>query len=101
MEDRTSRLCLAPDDYSEMGKVERSRPQRQKAPLAAYAAVPMFAASGRGARRHHNASTNEGASSMAKPTRITRDTDSGTQQSAVKITPATYSGPVTTTHTVA
>lgn len=38
---------------------------------------------------------------MVKRTRITGQTDSGTQQSAVKITPATYSGPVTTTHTVA
>lgn len=39
---------------------------------------------------------------MAKRTRITRDTDSGTQQTAVKITPAQHcTGPVTTTHTPA
>lgn len=39
---------------------------------------------------------------MTKSTRITRDTDSGTQQSAVKITPATHrTGPVTTTRAIA
>lgn len=39
---------------------------------------------------------------MAKRTRITGDTDSGTLQSAVKITPATHrTGPVTTTRTIA
>lgn len=39
---------------------------------------------------------------MAKSTRITGDTDSGTQQSAVKITPATHrSGPVTTARVIA
>lgn len=102
MESRTGRLRLTPDDHSELGCAGRSHQQRQKAPLAAYAAVQMFAASGHGARRHHTAQTNEGASSMAKRTRITGDTDSGTQQSAVKITPATHrTGPVTTTRAIA
>ncbi|RPK55844.1 hypothetical protein EES42_41630 [Streptomyces sp. ADI95-17] len=39
---------------------------------------------------------------MAKRTRIAGVTDNRTQQSAVKITPATHrAGPVTTTHAIA
>jgi hypothetical protein len=57
----------------------------------------------RGARRHHTVvEANEGASYMAKRTRTPGRSDSGTQQSAVNITPApTGEGPVTTTPTVA
>ena len=59
----------------------------------------MFAASGHGARRHHTMRTNEGASSMAKRTRISGLSGSGTRQTGVNITPPTQQGPVTTTPT--
>lgn len=97
MASSTSRLRTAPDDYSGMGLAERRARQRQKAPLAHYGAVLMFAASGHGARRHHTAVTNEGASSMAKTTRGPSPYGSRTRQTGVKITPPTQPGPATTT----
>lgn len=84
-------------------RVGRTVPHQtsQKAPLADSTAVLMFAASGRGARRHHTVEAIEGASYMAKRTRTLPGSDSGTQQSAVNITPApTGEGPVTTTYSV-
>lgn len=89
----TDRLRLAPDDHSEMGSAGRGHQDNRKAP----AVLQMFAASGAGADRHHSPLLKEGASSMVKRTRTPGLSDSGTQQSAVKITPATHrTGPVTT-----
>lgn len=98
MADRTGRLRLAPDEYSDT-HFGWSTQTTSKGPAATSVAVPMRQTSGRGARRHHTVSTNEGASSMAKRTRTSGMTDSGTQVSGVNITPTpSQTGPVTTTH---
>ncbi len=98
MESRTSRLCLAPDDYSDMRSVERGPKTIGKAPLKSQVSHHQ----GAGPDRHQTDSQRlKVPAVMEQRTRITGQTDSGTQQSAVKITPATYSGPVITTHTVA
>jgi hypothetical protein len=97
----TDRLRPAPDEHSDIHPLGQAPQTSQKAPLATSVAVQMLVASGRGARRHHNVATNEGASSMAKRTRSPGVSDSGTRATGVNITPPTQPGPVTTTHAVA
>jgi hypothetical protein len=94
VESSTSRLSLAPDDHSVMGSVERGPKTIGKAPLKSQVRQHQ----GAGPDRHQTVSQRLKVPAVMKQrTRITGQTDSGTQQSAVKITPATHSGPVTTT----
>lgn len=99
MESRTSRLCLAPDDYSEMGSVELGPKTIGKAPLKSQ----VVAHQGAGPDRHQTDSQRlKVPAVMEQRTRITGQTDSGTPRSGVNITPPTQRrGPVTTTRTVA
>lgn len=95
MESRTSRLCLAPDDYSEMGSVERG-PKTKERPRW----IPRCLTT----RERGRADTQprRRCRPMAKSTRGSSPNDSRTPRSGVNITPPTQRrGPVTTTRTVA
>jgi len=91
----TGRLRLASDIQS-VARLGGGRvPTKSEAPAATVVAVPVCEARTRGLTTPH-ALTNEGAD-MAERTRLPSRSDSRTPDTAVKITPATHQGPVTTT----
>lgn len=95
MESRTSRLCLAPDDYSEVGMVELGPKTIGKAPLKSQVRQHQ------GAGPDHSPVATQVEVAMKKSTWGSSPDDSRTPRSGVNITPPTQRGPVTTTHTVA
>ena len=96
----TGRLVPAPDVQSVARlRGRRDNLRQSEAPAATVVAVPVCEAGTRGLTTL-TALTNEGAV-VAKSTRGVPRSDSGTRATAVKITPATHSGPVTTTPSAA
>lgn len=94
METSTGRLSLAPDGYSETRPAERPTQTKEKPRCSPRCATTEE----RGRTTHTSFDTSEGVAVMAKRTRITGRSDSGTQQTGVNITPPTQcTGPVTTT----
>lgn len=95
----TGRLRLAVDVQS-VARLDVDRtPTKSEAPAATVVAVPVCEAGTRGLSTPHRFSTNEDAD-MAERTRTYGLSDSGTQDTAVKITPAS-AGPVTSTTPIA
>lgn len=95
----TGRLRLALEVRS-VARLDAKSPTTSEAPAAARAAVPVCEAGTRGLSTPHRLRRYEDAD-MAERTRTYGLSDSGTQDTAVKITPATHQGPVTSTPTVA
>ena len=91
----TGRLSMVTDDYS--GNVGAHNSKKDRPRMG-----PRLLGGDLGARpvRHHIRATNEGAD-MAQSTRGASPYDSWTRSSAVNITPASSTGPVTPTHNVA
>ena len=96
---RNGRLSLALEVQS-VARLDGERgPTKSEAPAATVVAVPVCEAGTRGLTAL-TALTNEGAD-MAESTRTSGLSDSRTRATAVKITPAMQTGPVTTTPTLA
>ena len=93
------RLSLAVDVQS-VARLDGIRSKTLEAPAATLVAVPVCEARTRGLPTPHHCEAIEGVD-MTKSTRGYPRSDSRTPDTAVKITPATHQGPVTTTHTVA
>jgi hypothetical protein len=99
----TGRLSRAFEVQSVVRLLDGERgPEKLEGPAATLAGGGLFACDveTRDLTTPHTQPANEGVD-MTKSTRGFPRSDSRTRASAVKITPATHSGPVTTTPTVA